>query len=130
MTKIRKRGIALVETNKGILVVAGRRKIFSLPGGEVNKRESRKGAAIRELREETNLKTKSIKFLFKYSGRKWKTNSGKIVRNHAKVFLIRAYGKAKPRNEVRYLTYYKPNSKLKVSKSTKHLIQKYYLIKN
>ena len=63
MTRIRKKGIAIVETRKGILVVSGNnKKIFGLPGGGADKGESRRRAASRELREETGLKTKSSKF--------------------------------------------------------------------
>jgi len=51
--KKRRRGTAIVETSKGILVTSGSSKIFILPGGGANKRETRLVAAIRELKEET-----------------------------------------------------------------------------
>ena len=31
MTRIRRKGVAIVESNKGILLVSGKRKIFSFP---------------------------------------------------------------------------------------------------
>jgi 8-oxo-dGTP diphosphatase len=51
----RRRGTAIVETKKGILVVSGHGKVFMLPGGAANHKESRLQAAIRELQEETGL---------------------------------------------------------------------------
>ena len=38
---IRRRGVAIVENSKGILVVAGHSKKFMLPGGGANRWESR-----------------------------------------------------------------------------------------
>ncbi len=68
MTRIRKKGVAFVDTSKGILLVSDRSRRFTLPGGAVSGRESRKGASIRELREETGLKTKSAKYFLSYKG--------------------------------------------------------------
>ena len=67
MTKKRKRGTAIVETSKGILVTSGHRRIFIFPGGGVNKGESRMQGAIRELREETGLVAYDTKYLCNYS---------------------------------------------------------------
>jgi len=124
MVRIRRKGVALVDTSKGILVVAGRRKIFALPGGGADKGESRKHAAMRELREETGLFTKKRTYLFSYYGGKWHTRKGS-VKNHAKVFLIRAYGHARPRHEIKHIAYWKPGCKLRISSGTEKLIKKY-----
>lgn len=121
----RRKGVAIVDTSKGILIVAGRNKKFTLPGGGANKRESRKRATIRELYEETNLKTKSIKYLFRYVGKKWHTFNGKLLRNHTKVFLVKTEGFPKPRSEIKYISYWKPNSKLNISSGTKVVIERY-----
>ena len=129
MTRIRRKGVAIVESKKGILVVAGRRKIFALPGGGANKEESRKRATIRELKEETGLKTKSARYLSSYKGRKWRDHKGRNVRNHAEVFLIRHQGHARPKHEIKYLAYWKPGSKLKISSRTKWIINKYLEMK-
>lgn len=127
--RIRHKGVALVETDKGILVVAGRRKIYSLPGGGANRGESRKKATIRELREETGLKSKGAKYLFSYKGRKWKVRKGNLVKNHAKVFLIKTYGRARPRHEIKYIAWWKLGSKLKISTRAESIIKKYMEMK-
>lgn len=130
MTRIRKKGVAIVHTLKGILVVASRRKIFMLPGGGENRGESRRRATIRELREETDLKTKSTKYLFSYRGRKWHDRKGRAVINYAKVFLVKTYGKARPRHEIKHIAWWKPGSKTRISHSTDKLIEKYLKSRN
>ena len=64
MTYKRRQGLAIVDTKEGILVVSGRKKNFILPGGGASKGESREGAAIRELKEETGLIAYSCEFPF------------------------------------------------------------------
>jgi len=51
----RRRGTAIVDTSRGILVVSHGNRTFYLPGGGAEKGESQKNAAIRELKEETGL---------------------------------------------------------------------------
>ena len=121
----RRKGVAIVETPKGILLVAGRKKKFSLPGGGAIKGESRKNATIRELKEETNLKTKKITYLFSYVGNIWTNKKGKKIRNYVKVFSVSAYGKAKPSSEIKYLSYYTPEAKVRVSNRTRFIIENY-----
>jgi len=125
MSLIRRRGCAIVDTPNGILVVAGRNKRFMLPGGGAQKGESRKKATIRELYEEAGLKTKDIHYLFRSVGHKWHTKSGKSVRNDSKVFLVKAYGHARPRNEIKYLAFWKPDSKLKIGSGARKVIIRY-----
>ncbi len=129
MTRIRRKGVALVDTPRGILVVAGRRKVFTLPGGGADNGESRKHVAMRELREETGLKTKKRTYLFSYHGGKWHTGKGS-VKNHAKVFLISVCGHARPRHEIKHIAYWKPDSKIRISKRTNWIIEKYLEMKN
>jgi len=115
-----RRGTAIVETKKGILLTAGKNGIFMLPGGKARRGESRKKAAIRELREETGLIAQSCKYLFTYKG----------SRAFHKVFLIKAKGYIRPRKEIRYIAYWRPGSSLRLSKSTAKIIERYYQLKN
>lgn len=129
MVSKRRKGVAIVDTPEGILLVAGRSKHFMLPGGGAEWWESRKKATIRELYEETGLKTKSINYLFRYIGGKWHTHRGGLVRNHTKVFLVETEGVPRPRNEIKYVSYWKPNCNLKITSGTKVIITKYREIK-
>lgn len=124
MTPKRRKGIAIVETKKGILVGAIH-GTFILPGGGAERWESRKKAAIRELYEETGLKTKKIKYLFEDVGIKWKDHCGRIIRNHSKVFLVEAEGIPKPRHEIKKIAFYNPESKIKMGEGSKTIIEKY-----
>ncbi len=124
-TRRRKKGVAIVKSSKGILLVSGKKRIFTLPGGGAKRGESRKEAASRELREETNLKSKGSKFLFAFRGKEWKDYKGQSVRNHTKVFLVNPKGRARPRNEVKQIAHWKPGSKLKISTGTKRVIKRY-----
>lgn len=112
--ELRKRGTAIVESEKGILVVADEHKTFVLPGGRAKRKESRKKATIRELREETGLKAISSKYLFSIRTRQ----------NH-KVFFVKVKGKPKPRYEVKYIHWWNRDSNVKISKGTKTIIEKY-----
>lgn len=127
MIQRRRKGAAIVDTSKGILVVAGRNKKFTLPGGGAERWETRKKAAIRELYEETGLKTKSIKFLFSYVGKIWRTHSGRQVKNYTKIFLIETYGEAKPNHEIKHIAYWKPKSHIYITNGTRKTIEKYFL---
>lgn len=127
MAIIRRRGTAIVDTPKGILVASGRRKIFLLPGGGVEgkMKESRRRAAIRELREETGLRAYSSKYLFTYNESKHHPDGRKrkIVNKH-KVFLIEAKGHARPRSEIKHIAYYK-NENITLPYNTKKIVEKY-----
>lgn len=128
MAIVRRRGTAIVETPKGILVTASRNKLFLLPGGGAEKWESRKKATIRELKEETGLKAYSWKYLFTYNEPKYNYHDGKRkkVRNLHKVFLIKATGNSKPNyQDVSHIAYWNPKSKVNISRTTKAIIEKY-----
>ena len=116
MVSKRRRGTAIVDTPKGILVVSRDNRTFYLPGGGAERGESRKNAAIRELREETNLLAVDCCFLFEYTS----------FMNRHKVFLMETQGIARPGNEIKYLSYF-DGSNLKVSNTTWEILELYHL---
>jgi ADP-ribose pyrophosphatase YjhB (NUDIX family) len=120
---VRRRGTAIVDTDKGILVVSdGRKPVFLLPGGGARPGESRRRAAIRELEEETGLKTYYCRYLFTYN----EPNDGRRIRNLHKVFLIKAYGIPTPNHrDVYYIAFWKPGSNIPISKTTEKIIKIY-----
>lgn len=121
----RRKGVAIVETNKGILLVATKRKKFMLPGGGAEKWETRKKAAIRELYEETGLKTKRIKYLFRYVGNNYYGSNGRLTRNYGKVFLVEAIGQPRPGSEIKYIDFFKAGKKINLHDRTIKVIEKY-----
>ena len=124
MVTIRRKGIAIIDTNKGILVGAIT-DTFILPGGGAKHWESRKKATIRELYEETGLKAKKIKYLFSNIGIKWRNHKGKLVKNFSKIFLVEAEGKPRPRSEIKKIAFYTPESKIKIGEGSKKIIDIY-----
>lgn len=110
----RRRGTAIVDTSRGILVVSHDNRTFYLPGGGAEKGENQKIAAIREIKEETSLETVACRFLFEYES---------FNDNH-KVFLIETSGVAKPSSEIKYIDYFN-GSNLKVSNATWEILQLY-----
>ena len=125
----RKRGTALVDTEKGILVVSGRHKVFMLPGGGADRGESRRKAAMRELKEETGMNSIDAEFLFEHVGESHKSHQGGMFQDHHKVFLIKANGTPKPHHEVKYVEYYKEGSNIRITRQTAEIINKYNKIK-
>jgi len=124
--KKRRRGTAIVETPKGILVTAVSGKTFILPGGGAKKEEIETEAAIRELKEETGLITNSATFIFRHIGEIQRSESGDLFQDHHTVCLIRTTGIPRPGNEVKRIGFYNSNSKIKISPTTKEIIDKYY----
>ena len=124
--KKRRRGTAIVETEEGILVTAGRSKVFLLPGGGANRGESRTKAAMRELREETGLKPYYAKYLFSHRGRVLKSHGHGYFQDYHTVCLVKAHGTPRPRQEIKYVAFYKPGSGVRISGVTREIIEKYY----
>jgi 8-oxo-dGTP diphosphatase len=124
--KKRRRGTALVETEQGILVTAGRGGVFLLPGGGANRGESRTEAAMRELREETGLKPYYVKYLFRHRGRVSKSHGHGYFQDHHTVCLVKAHGTPRPRHEIKHIAFYKPGSGVRISGVTREIIEKYY----
>lgn len=127
MVIVRRRGTAIVETPKGILVTASRNKLFLLPGGGAEKWESRRRATIRELKEETGLKAYSWKYLFTHHEPKYSYDGKRRkIRNLHKVFLIKATGNPKPNyHDVSHIAYWKPGSDVNISRTTRKIIDVY-----
>ena len=119
MVSKRRRGTAIIDTPNGILVVSRDNRTFHLPGGGAERGESRRDAAIREVREETNLSAVDCFFLFEYTS----------FSNSHKVFLVESTGVPKPGNEIRSLDFFN-GSNLKVSNTTWEIIELYHLNKN
>lgn len=124
MTYKRRRGAAIIQTPKGILLVNERGK-FILPGGKAERGESRRIAVLREVMEETQMSPMSSEFLFKHTGVKKKLRRGGEFRDYAKVFLVKAKGEPKPSREVTKLAFYNENKKLPLDKDTKNILGRF-----
>jgi len=118
--RTRRRGTAIVDTDKGILLTAMSDGMFLLPGGGAEKGESRFRAAIRELEEETGLIANYAEIIFRHESHS----------NEHTVVLIKAKGIPRPKREVKYIDYYTPRKYIKMSPGTKDIIKKYYAWKN
>ncbi|MDA4134460.1 MAG: NUDIX domain-containing protein [Thaumarchaeota archaeon] len=119
---VRRRGTALIDTPRGILLVAGKRRRFLLPGGGALKGETRRDAVVRELKEEIGLTVKTSSYLFSYDDPK----DGRRVRNLHKVFLVEAEGTPTPDNhEVRYVEYWNSGMDILLSDSARAIIDRY-----
>ena len=124
----RRRGTAIVDTPQGVLLVAGKSGRFLLPGGAAEKGESRKAATIRELQEETTLKTISMQYLFSYTGHiRWRKSGW--VRDEHKVFLVEAQGTPQPTHEIRELRFYQLGDQVRMSEATRAIIDRYLILK-
>jgi 8-oxo-dGTP diphosphatase len=110
----RRRGTAIVDTSRGILVVSHDNRTFYLPDGGAEMGESQKTAATRELKEETSLETVTCRFLLKYES---------LTDNH-EVFVIETTGIAKPSSVIKYIDYFN-GSNLKVSNATWEILELY-----
>jgi len=106
LVRTRRRGTAIVDTPKGILVVSLDGNNFTLPGGGAKEKESRRQAAIRELMEETGMKAVGLTALFEFMGGIHEGPRGGSFRNAHKVFLVTATGTPEPRQEVKGIAYY------------------------
>lgn len=135
MSKVRyrRRGTAIVETERGILLTAGRRgKPFILPGGGAEWGESRFVAALRELTEETHLLPYYGKIIFRHRGKIHPTMSGKHkFQDHHTVCLVKATGKARPGGgDAKRIAYYYLGCDVRISTTTREIIERYYKWKN
>jgi len=140
--KYRRRGTVIFETSQGILVVAGNRGTFMLPGGGANKGESRFVAALRELTEETSLLPYEAKVIFNHLGHEHPSFSGKgRFQDHHTVVVVKATGAIRLRDDAKRLAYvdtntgrgfdpFNPGKELMISHTTKEILEKYRNWKN
>jgi 8-oxo-dGTP diphosphatase len=113
----RRKGVALVETDKGVLVVRERgNRDFSLPGGGADRRETRRDASMRELKEETGMKPLSAEFLCDYKGNPFTGHGGERIQNDVKVFVVKAEGTPKTLHEIDEIAWWNPGSDLPLCK--------------
>jgi|688.fasta_scaffold928892_1 ADP-ribose pyrophosphatase YjhB (NUDIX family) len=121
----RRRATVIYENEKGILLT----KMYDhnrwlLPGGHAEHNEPRIIAAIRELKEETDLMAKEVKFLFEHESRQY----------YHKVFLIKSDDTERPvAPEVNFLEYYKQEGSVSpetVHNSSMDIIRRYLEIKS
>lgn len=83
-------------------------------------------AAMRELKEETDLTATEARYLFDWDGSNFRDKSGRLTYNQHKVFLIKADGTARPRHEVRRIAYWRPESKVVLAKTTNLILERYW----
>lgn len=118
---VRKRGTAIIDTDRGILLVSSSSRLYILPGGGAKKDESRMDAAVREVRAETGLEPKSCSYLFSFD-----EPEDKKLRNLHEVFLIEVDNtNIKPPNQKKHIEYWHEGSKLNLSNSAALIIDRY-----
>ena len=116
----RKRATAIVETNKGILLVSHSRygkPTYMLPGGGVKRVERSIDAVKRELYEETGLHTSKINYLFNLE-----------TKHHLhRIFWIKTHGHLRKRHETTHIRFYNNSTKnrYKLAWHVKAIINKY-----
>ncbi len=118
---IRRRGTAIVDTDKGILLMSNSSRLYLLPGGGAKKGEDRMDAVIRELKNEIGLEPKSCRYLFSFD-----EPEDKKLRNLHKVYLVEIEGDiATQTNQRKHVEYWHEGSKLKLSNAASLIIDRY-----
>jgi 8-oxo-dGTP diphosphatase len=127
----RRRGTAIIQTPKGIILTADKLNIFILPGGGAEKGETVKDATIREIKEELGLNTKSIRYLFKLKDKPYKNDkphkypADSYIEDTNYVFLVETIGIPKPKHEIERARYYVKGSKIEMYQSTKDILKRF-----
>ena len=89
--RYRRRGTAIIETERGIILTAGHRGSFILPGGGAERGESRFVAAIRELKEETGIETIKIAPGFRKKTTYFFTSFGETIAKTVSFYLAETF---------------------------------------
>lgn len=113
-----------MDTPSGILVVSKNGRVFTLPGGGARPYETDKEAAIRELKEETDLDATDAVYLFEFMGVRHPGPRGGTFRNSHKVFLATARGVPRPTREIKKVAYY-TGSQPMLTYSARRIIDRY-----
>lgn len=126
--RYRRRGTAIVETERGILLTGRPGRPFILPGGGAKRGESRFMAALRELTEETGLLPYAAEIIFKHKGKIRPTMSGRHkFQDHHTVCLVKASGTPRPGGgDAKRISYYYQGCNVWISTTTKEIIERYY----
>lgn len=109
------RATVIVETHNGILLARTGRGLLMLPGGGVDAGEQPISAAIRELKEETELESISAVFLFAHESAHYLHQ----------VFHISAVGAAKASQEITEIACYHDGLRRSLSRSSAEIIDKF-----
>ena len=120
----RRRGTAIVEYEKGVLVVTMNGKAYLTPGGGAHRNESRMQAVIREIKEETGIEPYFSMAIFRYSGPKRRAHQ-----NVHTVYYIKATGTPKPKEEITRVAYHTPGCSLILSTETREILDRFYAYK-
>lgn len=123
--KLRRRGTAIVEYKRGILVVSINGRGFLTPGGGANRNESRMQAVIREIKEETGIEPYFAMALFRYDGPKRRTHQ-----NVHTIYYVKAKGTPKPRGEITKVAYYQRGSALPISTETREILERFFAFRS
>ena len=95
----------IIQYGEGIVIISRKNypEGYALPGGFVDYNETLEKAAIREAKEETNLKVRLIKQLHSYSGPKRDPRLHTI----STVFIANGYGRLKAKDDAKDVKVFK-----------------------
>lgn len=126
--RMRRRGTAIVPTEKGVLVVK-EGDVWNLPGGGLRKKERSDLGTLRELFEETKIEgtVAEIEPAFTVAGKPHKDYRGGMFVDRNDVYVIDSFrGKPAPSHEIREIGYYKPGSGKRLGSTAQKILDQFY----